>query len=102
MKESLIALLSRRSGYQDAALLQLKHTLVDLESQLGHNLTPKRIADIARGQGGHNGQIEEEGHRAGLQKMTAEEKSDLMRKLTELDMEDANDDESAPPSPTPM
>jgi hypothetical protein len=34
--------------------------------------------------------------------MMAEEKNDLMRKLAELDMEDANDDESVPPSPTPM
>ncbi len=44
----------------------------------------------------------EEGHQAGLQKMTAEEKNDLMRKLAELDMEDANDNESTPPSPTPV
>jgi hypothetical protein len=29
--------------------------------------------------------------------MTAEEKNDLMQKLAELDMEDANDDESASP-----
>ncbi len=29
--------------------------------------------------------------------MTAEEKIDLMRKLAELDVEDANDNESAPP-----
>ncbi len=35
-------------------------------------------------------------------KMMAEEKNDLMRKLAELDTEDANDDESAPSSPTPM
>jgi hypothetical protein len=35
-------------------------------------------------------------------KMTADEKSDLMRKLTELDTEDANDNESTPPSPTPV
>jgi hypothetical protein len=34
--------------------------------------------------------------------MTAEEKNDLMRKLAELDAEDANDDESVPPSPTPV
>jgi hypothetical protein len=34
--------------------------------------------------------------------MTAEEKNDLMRKLAELDVEDANDDESTPPSLTPM
>jgi hypothetical protein len=27
---------------------------------------------------------------------------DLMQKLAELDMEDANDDECAPPSPTPL
>ncbi len=32
--------------------------------------------------------------------MTAEEKNDLMRKLAELDTEDTNDNESAPPSPT--
>ncbi len=35
-------------------------------------------------------------------KMTAEEKNDLMRKLAELDAEDANDDESTPPSPAPV
>jgi hypothetical protein len=34
--------------------------------------------------------------------MMAKEKNDLMQKLVELDMEDANDDESTPPSPTPM
>jgi hypothetical protein len=34
--------------------------------------------------------------------MTAEEKNDLMRKLAELDAEDANDYENAPPSPTPV
>jgi hypothetical protein len=35
-------------------------------------------------------------------KMTAKEKNDLMRKLAELDTEDANDNECMPPSPTPM
>jgi hypothetical protein len=34
--------------------------------------------------------------------MTAEEKNDLLQKLAELDVEDVNDDESAPPSPTPV
>jgi hypothetical protein len=34
--------------------------------------------------------------------MTAKEKNDLMQKLAELDAEDANNNESAPPSPTPM
>ncbi len=34
--------------------------------------------------------------------MTAEEKNDLMQKLAELDVEDANDDGSVPPSPTPV
>jgi hypothetical protein len=34
--------------------------------------------------------------------MTAEEKNDLMQKLAELDAEDANDDDSAPPSSTPV
>ena len=35
-------------------------------------------------------------------KMTAEEKSYLMRKLEELDAEDANVDDCVPPSPTPV
>jgi hypothetical protein len=35
-------------------------------------------------------------------KMMVEEKNYLMWKLAELDVEDANDDESAPPSPTPV
>jgi hypothetical protein len=35
-------------------------------------------------------------------KMTAKEKSDLMLKLAELEAEDVNDNESTPPSPTPM
>jgi hypothetical protein len=35
-------------------------------------------------------------------KMTAKEKNDLMQKQAELDAEDANDDESVPPSPSPM
>jgi hypothetical protein len=34
--------------------------------------------------------------------MMAKEKNDLMWKLAELDAEDANDDESAPPNPTPV
>jgi hypothetical protein len=34
--------------------------------------------------------------------MMAEEKNDLMQKLAELDAEDANDNESALPSPTPV
>ncbi len=38
----------------------------------------------------------------GYKKMTAEKKNDLMQKLAELDMKGANDNESAPPSPTPM
>ncbi len=35
-------------------------------------------------------------------KMTAKEKNDLMQKLAELEAEDANDNESVPPSPTPV
>jgi hypothetical protein len=35
-------------------------------------------------------------------KMTAEKKSDLMRKLAELDTEDTNDNKCAPPSLAPM
>jgi hypothetical protein len=38
----------------------------------------------------------------GHKKMTAEEKNDLMQNLAKLDMEDVNDDEYVPPSPTPV
>jgi hypothetical protein len=34
--------------------------------------------------------------------MTAKEKNDLIQKLAQLDVENANDDESTPPSPTPV
>jgi hypothetical protein len=34
--------------------------------------------------------------------MMAKEKNDLMRKLAQLNAEDANDNECAPPSPTPV
>jgi hypothetical protein len=34
--------------------------------------------------------------------MTAKEKSDIMQKLAELNVEDANENESAPPSLTPL
>jgi hypothetical protein len=34
--------------------------------------------------------------------MMVEEKIDLIQKLAELDEEDTNDNESAPPSPTPV
>lgn len=51
-KESLIALLSTRSVHRDVALLRLERTLIDLESQLGRNLTADQIAGIASGEGG--------------------------------------------------
>ncbi len=35
-------------------------------------------------------------------KMTAKEKSDLVQKLAELDAKDTKDNESVPPSPTPV
>jgi hypothetical protein len=38
----------------------------------------------------------------GFATVIIKEKNDLMRKLAELDMEDANDNECVPPSPTPM
>jgi len=51
-KESLIALLSEKSGYRDAVLLRLERTFVDLESQLGQDLSPQQIAQLASGEGG--------------------------------------------------
>ncbi len=35
-------------------------------------------------------------------KLMAKEKNDLMQKLAELDAENTNDNESTPPSPTPL
>jgi len=51
-KESLIALLSEKSGYRDAVLLRLERTFVDLESQLGQDLSAEQIAQLASGEGG--------------------------------------------------
>jgi hypothetical protein len=51
-KETLIALLSQRSGYRDSVLLRLERTFIDLESQLGKDLSAEQIADISRGEGG--------------------------------------------------
>lgn len=50
--ESLIALLSRRSGYRDAVLLRLEQVFIDMESQLGHDMSAEELASIARGEGG--------------------------------------------------
>ena len=51
-KETLIALLSQRSGYRDSVLLRLERTFVDLESQLGQELSPSQIAQLVNGDGG--------------------------------------------------
>jgi hypothetical protein len=82
-KESLIVLLSRRIRYQDVALLQLEHTLVDLKLQLRHDLNPKRIADISGGKGGMMAEEKKKDIKRAYKKMTAEEKNDLMQKLAE-------------------
>ncbi len=51
-KETLIALLSQRSGYRDLVLLRLERTFIDLESQLGKDLSAEQIAEISKGEGG--------------------------------------------------
>lgn len=51
-KESLIALLSSKSGHRNAALLRLERTLITIELQLGQDLTAEQIANIASGEGG--------------------------------------------------
>ncbi|KAL7482821.1 hypothetical protein ACHAW6_008481 [Cyclotella cf. meneghiniana] len=51
-KETLIALLSKRSGYRDAVLLRLEQVFIDMESQLGRGMSAEEIASIARGEGG--------------------------------------------------
>lgn len=51
-KETLIALLSGESMYRDAVLLRLEQVFVDLESQLGQELSAEEIAQLASGEGG--------------------------------------------------
>ena len=51
-KETLIALLSRRSGCRDVVLLRLERAFLDLESQLGEDLTAEQIAEMAGGDAG--------------------------------------------------
>jgi hypothetical protein len=51
-KESLIALLSKRSGYRDTVLLRLEQVFIDMESQLARDMSAEEIASIARGEGG--------------------------------------------------
>lgn len=51
-KETLVALLSRRSGYRDAVLLRLEQVFLDLESQLGQDMSAEQIAALAGGEGG--------------------------------------------------
>ncbi|KAL3801633.1 hypothetical protein HJC23_013138 [Cyclotella cryptica] len=51
-KETLIALLSKKSGYRDAVLLRLEQVFMDMESQLGRGMSAEEIASIARGEGG--------------------------------------------------
>ncbi|KAL7542529.1 hypothetical protein ACHAXR_011895 [Thalassiosira sp. AJA248-18] len=51
-KETLIALLSRRSGYRDAVLLRLEQVFLDLESTLGQDMSAEQIAKLANGEGG--------------------------------------------------
>eukprot|EP00986_Skeletonema_menzelii_P005010 scaffold1749_cov148-Skeletonema_menzelii.AAC.18 len=51
-KETLIALLSEETIYRDALLLRLEQVFLDLESQLGHELSAEEIAKLASGEGG--------------------------------------------------
>lgn len=51
-KETLIALLSRRSGYRDAVLLRLEQVFLDLEATLGQDMSANDIAKLASGEGG--------------------------------------------------
>ena len=50
--ETLISVLSRRSEYQDVALIRIERVLCDLEAYLGDDLSPEEIAAVARGEGG--------------------------------------------------
>ena len=51
-KETLIALLSEETIYRDAVLLHLEQVFLDLESQLGQELSAEEIAKLANGEGG--------------------------------------------------
>ena len=50
--ESLIALISERSKYQERAVQRLEKVFVDLESKLGDHLSTEEIASMASGEGG--------------------------------------------------
>ena len=51
-KESLIALLSRRSAVRDSVLLRLEQVFLELETQLGEDLTAQQLHDLVSGKGG--------------------------------------------------
>ncbi|KAL7549489.1 hypothetical protein ACHAWF_012758 [Thalassiosira exigua] len=51
-KETLVALLSHRSAHREAVLLRLERVFMDLESQLGKDMTAEEIAQLASGAGG--------------------------------------------------
>lgn len=51
-KETLIALLSKKSGYRDDVLLRLEQVFMDLESQMGQDMSAEEIVALARGEEG--------------------------------------------------
>jgi hypothetical protein len=85
-KEDEVSIADRWTNANEAALDALKNAPIKMGDTAYVRYEAEKKKDIKRA----------------YKKMMAKEKSDLMRKLEELDTEDANDNECAPPSPTPL
>jgi hypothetical protein len=85
-KEDKENIMDRWTNTNEAAHNTLKNAPIKMVNTVYGRFEAKKKKDIKRA----------------YKKMTAKKKNDLMQKLAELDAEDANDNESAPLSPTPV
>jgi len=66
-RETLISVLSKRSGYQDGVLMQIEKVLCDLEKNLGLEMTPAEIVNIVSGESGTSALFEPIAKRASIE-----------------------------------
>jgi hypothetical protein len=85
-EEDEVSIADRWTDANEVALDTLKNAPIEMGDTAYGRYEAEKKKDIERA----------------YKKMTAKGKSDLMRELEELDVEDANDNECTPPSPTPM
>lgn len=62
--ESLISLLSERNKYQDISILRIESVFVDLDAQMGDDLTAEQIVAISKGESGTSALFEPIANRA--------------------------------------